>query len=86
MKHDGYKTHRLTEDNPREVAFSDMWKVLNKQGNILDWLIPNATPRDAEVSATIVQWLGSNVGVAFLKDVISKSPELKRDLKTVING
>ena len=82
MKHIGFSAHRLLakSGNPREVAFAGQWKIEQGSGGgipLLDHLIPNATLRDAMVAATIVQWLGSNVGMCFLRDVIEKFPEVR---------
>lgn len=84
MKHEGVSTYRLHPDanNPREVALAKAWKEQNERGHTLQWLIgDNHSQRDATVAATIIQWLGSNVGAAFLRDVIKDCPELKEALK-----
>ena len=89
MKHVGLYANRLSAkaDNPREVAFARQWAKENKDdrpgtqssaGNILRTLVPNAGERDATVAATLMQWLGSNVGMCFLCDVIRDSPEVAR--------
>jgi len=76
MNHEGFSKDRLKPErgNPRELAFIEAWKRENEYGtrgnHLLDQLIPNATQRDAKVAATIIQWLGSNVGMGFLRDVI----------------
>ncbi len=83
MKHVGLSAHRLSKEanNPREVAFSEQWKEENQGGaggNLLQSLVPLADQRDATVAATIIQWLGSNVGMCFLLDVIMKSPDVQK--------
>lgn len=82
MKHVGFDKRRLSRkaDNPREVAFARQWVKENTRvgsTNILIALIPDATQRDATVAATIAQWLGSNCGMAFLGEVIHRSPEVR---------
>ena len=89
MKHVGLHANRLSAkaDNPREVAFARQWAKENEDdrpgtqssvGNILRTLVPDAGQRDATVAATLMQWLGSNVGMCFLCDVIRDSPEVAR--------
>ena len=88
MKHVGLHANRLDPraDNPREVAFARQWAKENDHdectrcsaGNILRTLVPDAKQRDATVAATLMQWLGSNVGMCFLGDVIHDSPEVRR--------
>lgn len=59
-------------DNPREVAFAKRWEYENDHRGgaepIMQGLIPDWTPRDAEVAATLIQWLGSNVGFSFVEE------------------
>ena len=63
-------------DNPREVAFADQWDRENDRKGfgrpVLDALIEDWTNRDAEVAATLIQWLGSNVGFSFLEESLVK--------------
>lgn len=74
LKHQGWSTHRF-KDNPAEKAFATAWDTYNVQGHTLEYLLGNgvqrepATPREIEVAATVVQWLGSPVGLCFLRDV-----------------
>ncbi len=85
LKHEGLYLHRLSPqaENPREVAFRDEWILENTRGNgksLLEVLISDCSQRDATVAATIIQWLGSPVGMSFLETVITKSPEVKKRL------
>jgi hypothetical protein len=87
IKHVGKNTHRF-KSNPLEERFAKVWKRINTlhysgvRLATLDYLLaddinyPNGevTPRDAEVAATVIQWLGSPVGQEFLREVIT-SPE-----------
>ena len=75
--HIGCSAGRLRPDmnNPREVAFAERWIVENEQGNVLQHLVGRYSKRGAEVAATVVQWLGSNVGMSFLEEAIKRDPE-----------
>lgn len=73
-------------DNPREVAFADEWveqnRVLNNPrcstgtlGYLIakehgTWELPS--DRDEMVAATVVQWLGSNVGFSFVQNALER--------------
>jgi hypothetical protein len=85
MKHEGYFKQRLkpNANNPREVAFAEQWKVENRErvtGFIMQHLVPGYTKRDAEVAATVVQWLGSNVGMSFIRETIKRCPSIAKEL------
>lgn len=78
-KHTGRSTYRFKQ-NPREKLFADHWKKANdpdRRQGVLDFLLAEdsnhprgeVTDRDAEVAATVIQWLGSPVGQWFLRDV-----------------
>ena len=89
MNHSGLHAYRLKPEqgNPREVAFAEQWEIENNQGNVLDWLCGDgskksvASMRDIVIAATVVQWLGSNVGISFIQEAAKRSPELKNALK-----
>lgn len=71
-----------SQDNPREAAFAAQWAKEQRDGRILDHLIGNdCSPRDAMVAATVIQWLGSNVGMSFLELVIAAEPKVAARLK-----
>ena len=73
LKHEGFSSNRLHSkaDNPREVVFAKAWQHENEISGTLAALIPDCQPRDAQVAATVIQWLGSNVGTCFLRTVIA---------------
>lgn len=80
--HLGRHAGRLKDPmNLLERIFADEWDQNNRNGRILEYLLaenPNrpageVTERDSEVAATVIQWLGTNVGQAFLRDVIHKA-------------
>ena len=89
MKNKGKNANRL-EANPVEKKFAEAWDEMNdlsRQGSLgtLNWLLaedPNwpkdgeVTPRDRMVAATVIQWLGSNLGQYFLGQ-IKKSTSLE---------
>ncbi|OGU60449.1 MAG: hypothetical protein A2V66_01830 [Ignavibacteria bacterium RBG_13_36_8] len=82
MKNKGLHQYRF-ENNPLEEKFAIHWERLNyyrgKVFGILDYLLakdpnrPNyeVTDRDREIAATVIQWLGSPVGNAFVEDVLN---------------
>jgi len=81
--HIGLSAYRLNpnQDNPREVAFAEQWSKEQAEGRVLGHLIGNDfTVRDATVAATVIQWLGSNVGMSFLEDVIRSEPKISQYL------
>jgi hypothetical protein len=78
--HVGKSSNRLhpDADNPGEVAFAMEWTKAQTESHQLAWLLGNNfSDRDAEVAATVIQWLGSNVGMCFLEDVIKREPGIK---------
>lgn len=79
-EHVGYKAHRtLFPGGDLERAFSYCWYERNAQDPLLLDKILNGTDghdesqetiqRDARVAATIIQWLGTNIGLSFLARV-----------------
>ncbi len=69
----GYQTQRL-KANPEEKRFSVAWHR-QQAGKTLAYLLGNGRdpahlePRDNDVAATVIQWLGSPVGQAFLEEL-----------------
>jgi hypothetical protein len=74
MKYKGVATHRF-DQNPIEKEFAEAWDRQNVVGNTLEYLMGDGTrrgvvsERDEIVAATVIQWLGSPVGQAFLRDL-----------------
>lgn len=79
-------------DNPREVAFAEQWMKendttngrrllanliapINSRGQPDQHYIPSI--RDECLAATLIQWLGSPVGMSFLSEVVLRSPEVR---------
>lgn len=59
-----------------ERAFAEIWAADNDRNPsmppILETLIPDCTQEQATAVATVIQWLGSNVGQNFLARVEDK--------------
>lgn len=78
ITHRGLNRHRL-ESNPKEKVFADIWE--KAAPHTLGWLLSgngqdvDFSHRDAEVAATMIQWLGSPVGQSFLYEV-----EIQREI------
>jgi hypothetical protein len=76
MRYIGLHVHRF-KDNPEELAFARAWDKQNKDGKNLAYLLagtqqghpPEPSERDHVIAATVVQWLGSPVGKAFLEEL-----------------
>ena len=86
MKNKGFSQYRFST-NPDEQLFAEEWEEHNTShegkvdgSGILDYLLaenPNdprgeVTDRDRRVAATVIQWLGSQCGKCFLRDVQEK--------------
>ena len=76
IKHEGFSTHRLRQ-NPLEAAYAKAWA--EQAPRTLGWLLKNSSydtdqadysARDAQVAATMIQWLGSPVGSCFVREVL----------------
>lgn len=63
-------------DTIREKAFAAKWEHENPMPGqfghqpFLNALVPDCTQRDAQVAATVIQWLGSEVGFNFLQEAL----------------
>lgn len=81
LDHVGFAANRLDRE-PREKVFADAWKAENhpliRRG---DALIPDITKRDAQVAATMMQWLGSPVGFCWLTDALRTAGYEVREIK-----
>lgn len=64
------------QDSLRERALAKKWEAENPTPGqfghqpILNALIPDCTQRDAQVAATVVQWIGSEIGFQFLQEAL----------------
>ena len=80
IKHIGVNFHRR-KTLPEEDEFAKAWEEQNDVTQTLAWLLNTFDPvtgqqqkgvisqRDADVAATVIQWLGSPVGQCFLRNV-----------------
>lgn len=82
MKHEGLHYYRTKRNagNPLEAAMAHEWESLNSgvgrstSSNQLAYLLGDGrdpaqpSERDAQVAATVLQWLGSPVGFRWLLD------------------
>lgn len=75
--HSGLKAYRLGDDGPssvREKAFAEQWQQ-EQIHELLAYLLGEAnhkgevSERDAQVAATVIQWLGTGVGQSFIEKV-----------------
>jgi hypothetical protein len=84
MKNKGKHQHRF-KDNPLEKVFAEKWEKLNTDhlGQLdgfgtLDYMLAEdnnhprgeVTDRDREVTATVIQWLGSPIGQSFVRECL----------------
>jgi hypothetical protein len=76
-QHAGLHQDRFGRE-PEERQFAEHWAKLNEEGDLLWYLLhveqhkaprPLIIDRDAQVAATVIQWLGSHVGQCFLNDM-----------------
>jgi hypothetical protein len=81
--HEGFSAHRLKQ-NPLEAAYAKAWA--EQAPHTLGWLLKNYdteqvdySPRDAQVAATMIQWLGSPVGSSFVAEVLDSAEKSNRD-------
>lgn len=90
IKHEGCSPHRLNIHNLEEMVFAEEWKKKCEMYNLLPYLlnenhggafVSGVSQRDAFVAATIVQWLGTNVGSGFLQVCLERIAKEKPDNK-----
>jgi len=71
--------HNRTLREQMEKRFSDAWAETNRTSKTLAWLLTGGnqsglpkepTPKVQQVAATVVQWLGSEVGLHFLAEAL----------------
>ena len=84
MKNKGLHVSRLLSDeNKLEVIFAKEWEKANESFSsssiLLDHMLSQdtdyphrVTEREQQVAATIMQWLGTEIGQGFLKDVYER--------------
>lgn len=76
MKHEGFHSKRLRPEagNLLEAIYARRWAGENeirtgRPTPLLAHLIGDFDERDAQVAATVVQWLGSIIGQSFVEEV-----------------
>jgi len=89
LEHKGYDDHRLSDNlrNESEITLAHHWVKRNTDNGkygFLKYLIPEPTQRDAKVAATIIQWLGTNIGLAFLSEAVRESTQLSNFLSRAV--
>jgi len=87
----GLSANRLHPNagNPCEVAFANAWRAINSDEPlkpVLEYLVPGSTSGEQVAVATVVQWLGSPVGMGFLEWVITSSPEVRKYLQAACDS
>lgn len=105
LRRKGRNAHRLN-GNPMEQLFAEHWDASpgvatgqDDERHMLDHLLsrsntlspPYATAVEHELAATVVQWLGSPVGMIFLASVIgealhSRDAPLRSDAKCFMDA
>ena len=77
VRHTGRAAYRIKQ-NPLEDRFATAWRQEQENG-LLEYLMGDGysrgpvTEQDELVAATVIQWLGSPVGQAFLLGLKSKA-------------
>ena len=84
MKNRGLHSNRLSSDkNKLEVIFAEEWEKANESFSsssiLLDYMLSQSSDyphrvssREQEVAATLIQWMGTEIGQGFLKDVYER--------------
>lgn len=81
LRHRGVHHSRTTrelefKDRQREASFANGWEAVNAYAGvglspILETLLPGATQEQATAAASAIQWLGTDVGFGFLRNVLA---------------
>lgn len=89
LKHVGISANRIPRE-PIEGAFAEAWA--ERASDTLGYLLYGqdkrnhaVTQREAEIAATLMQWLGSSVGQGFLLDIEERKLYLEREVQTSWN-
>jgi hypothetical protein len=82
IRHEGINKNRLSRE-PLEARFAEAWK--REAPRVLGYILcgpdrnhHDFSQRDAEVAASIIQWLGSHVGSCFVTEVMES--EIKANI------
>jgi len=78
ISHRGFFRDRLrAKSGDLEKAFADNWEKDCREHYVLENILnhkgsPETTQRDAIIAATVIQWLGTNVGFGFIMKSIKE--------------
>ncbi|MGJ7523821.1 hypothetical protein ACSFA0_25320 [Variovorax sp. LT1P1] len=78
LSHNRTKHDLDWDDRKREKALADSWEDVNQERTvglepIMKSLVPNYSGEQAVAAATVVQWLGSEVGFGFLTKALANA-------------
>lgn len=78
LRHVSYEVHRCRTGLVERI-FAETWMRWNNRFDpILDCLMPRGlilSEREARIVATVIQWLGTNVGTGFLHECLNRAGE-----------
>jgi len=92
LEHESYRPERL-KHSPEESVYLERWKkenarqaAMNRGYTLLEHILcppereypGRVSQRDAYVAASVIQWLGTNCGRAFLDECAEEIPEAKK--------
>lgn len=72
--HRGY-LHQRIQNNALEAAFAQMWEDSNENGDLLHMIVGDLekfTRRECYIVASVVQWMGTNVGMGFFETALNQ--------------
>lgn len=71
INHGGTFAERL--NRLPEVVYIDLWRQTNERWNTLEKILRRVpTQAEADVAADVIQWLGTAIGLAFVREAESK--------------
>lgn len=78
LSHNRTQHHTDWRDRQREKALAQSWEAVNRDEGvglspILASLVPGCTQEQATACATVIQWLGSDVGFDFLQRALDRA-------------
>lgn len=78
LAHNRLRREAAWEDTKRETALAKTWEAHNKAASVgtdavMKDLVPNHTQEQATAIATAIQWLGTDIGFAFLQEALGKA-------------
>lgn len=82
-RYTGLRQDRLRHPvNDAERHIAKAWQEFNKgqrtrEGDVVDYITRGGSDRDRVIVNSTIQWLGTNVGQAFLRDILPHLPRIK---------